>query len=264
MSTFRAHEPGGTVARLGFADVLTAMDEAAVEGGVLAAKVHYPTTINRLQALHQELARLSSASAGTLRWIVTVMPPEHEPGSYWDLMRNLHLLQALGNDPDLGGVHIAPSPWAWRRATAGTIRCMPMRRIEPQAVRLCRHARLALANGSEQSGPSGGRRASASRSGDRRASHRRSLDRHRDPSRRSACELLYLHLCIVAEGVSAKLAGFHGRPLAWHSRKRQSSFRIQLPFAGYAKTAAAAQGLALPDADQRRVLYGNARALLFQ
>ncbi len=112
MSTFHhAGEPGEDIARLGLPDVLTAMDSAAVESGVLAAKVYYPTTVERLDSLHRELSSLSAASAGRLRWTATVMPPEHGPGSYWDLMQNPRIVQALSKAPGLIGVHITPSPW---------------------------------------------------------------------------------------------------------------------------------------------------------
>jgi hypothetical protein len=92
---------------LGLTDVLTAMDGAAVESGVLAAKVYYPMTVDRLDSLHRELSSLSSASTSRLRWTATVMPPEHGPGSYWDPMQNPRILRALSNAPGLVGVHIA-------------------------------------------------------------------------------------------------------------------------------------------------------------
>jgi predicted TIM-barrel fold metal-dependent hydrolase len=112
MHTFHhAAEPGGEVPRRSLPDVLAEMDTAGVASGILAAKVYYPTTPEALDSLHTELAALCAASGGRLRWLATVLPPEHGPGSYWDLMRGSRVVRALGEDPNLVGVHITPSPW---------------------------------------------------------------------------------------------------------------------------------------------------------
>ena len=126
MHTFHhADQQGGAPPRLGLTELLAAMDANAVEAGILAAKVYYPTTIDRLHSLHQEFARLSAASAGRLRWIATIMPPEHGPGSYWDLMQNPRIVAALAGAPGLVGCTSHPRPGAWRRTIAGTTRSMP-------------------------------------------------------------------------------------------------------------------------------------------
>lgn len=126
MRTFHhADQPGGAVVRLGLDDVLAAMDNALVESGVLAAKVYYPTTADRLRSLHHELSSLCSASAGRLRWVATVMPPEHGPGSYWDLMQNPRIVQALSGDPLLVGSISPRRPGGCRRTTVGTTRSTP-------------------------------------------------------------------------------------------------------------------------------------------
>jgi hypothetical protein len=112
MSTFHhATEPGTAVERMGLDTVLGAMDGTGVAQGILAAKVYYPTVPERLHALHEALAGLSAAAAGRMRWLATVMPPEHGAGSYWDLMQNSRIIAALASDPNLVGVHITPSPW---------------------------------------------------------------------------------------------------------------------------------------------------------
>ena len=112
LQTFHhATEPGGTVERLSTADVTAALARDGVAGGILAAKVYYPTLRPRLDALHTALATAATASGGTLRWLATVMPPEHGAGSYWDLMAGPRIVQDLAHDPTLVGVHITPSPW---------------------------------------------------------------------------------------------------------------------------------------------------------
>lgn len=112
MKTFHHSTEGAEAPRYDLATVLKDMDEAGVERGILAAKVYYPSTADRLQILHEELSALCAASGGRLRWIATVLPPEHGPGSYWDLMRNPQIIAGLAGDPALVGVHITPSPWA--------------------------------------------------------------------------------------------------------------------------------------------------------
>ena len=112
MSTFHhPDQPGGVAPRRSVAEVLAEMDASGVHNGVVAAKVYYPTTIEALNALHDELGMVAGASQGRLRWIATVMPPEHGPGSYWDLMQGPRIIRALAGLPGLVGVHITPSPW---------------------------------------------------------------------------------------------------------------------------------------------------------
>lgn len=111
MQTFHHETEGEGPRRYDLSTVLADMDVSGVERAILAAKVYYPTTEDRLRLLHEELAALCAASAGRLRWLATVLPPEHGQGSYWDLMRNPRILADLTGDPNLVGVHITPSPW---------------------------------------------------------------------------------------------------------------------------------------------------------
>ena len=112
MSTFHhPDQPGGVAPKKSLIDVLAAMDAAGVAGGILAAKVYYPSQPERLDRLHAELASLSARSEGRLRWLATILPPEHGPGTYWDLMANPRRIEALAGQPGLVGVHITPSPW---------------------------------------------------------------------------------------------------------------------------------------------------------
>lgn len=112
MTTFHhGEEPGGAPPRLDLADLTTAFDAARVSQGLLVAKVYYPSTAERLDVLHAELSALAAASAGRLRWVATILPPELGAGSYWDLMANSRLVGRLRDEAGLVGIHITPSPW---------------------------------------------------------------------------------------------------------------------------------------------------------
>lgn len=111
MRTFHHAGDREGAAQIPLDSVLGAMDEAGVVGGVLVAKVYYPSTAERLGVLHRELAQLSLRAEGRLPWVATILPPEHGAGSYWDLMANPRLIEALKDAPGLVGVHITPSPW---------------------------------------------------------------------------------------------------------------------------------------------------------
>ena len=266
MSTFHhADEPGGGVLRLGLAETLAAMDNAVVESGILAAKVYYPTTIDRLQSLHQELSRLSAASAGRLRWIATVMPPEHGPGSYWDLMQNPRILQALVNDPGLIGVHITPSPWG----------LAPNDRWYYPLYAKCVELNLKLFTYVGMPGP-------LWPMGPNNPAHLEDValafpdlvivahhigDPWTDMAIRLAARHPNFYICTSAWSPKAypqSLLEFMGG--RWHGTRGSDKviFASDYPLLDLQKTTSAARALALPDADLRRILYENARNLLFQ
>lgn len=103
--------PGGLPPRLTGDETLRRLDAAGVTGGILVAKVYYPSNAGALDILHEELAEISVASGERLKWVATVVPPEHGPGSYWDLMASVRTLDKIAAMPGLVGVHITPSPW---------------------------------------------------------------------------------------------------------------------------------------------------------
>lgn len=112
MHTFHhPSSPGGAPSMRSLDDVLEAFGRTGVTAGILIAKVYYPSTAEKLARLHDELAELSAASNGKLKWVATVVPPEHGSGSYWDLMAGPRTIEALKGAPGLVGVHITPSPW---------------------------------------------------------------------------------------------------------------------------------------------------------
>lgn len=111
MRTFHHGGEAQGAPRLPLDTLIASMDEAGVAGGVLVAKVYYPSTAERLTALHDELAKLSARANERLPWVATILPPEHGAGSYWNLMANPRLIEALAGVPGLVGVHITPSPW---------------------------------------------------------------------------------------------------------------------------------------------------------
>ncbi len=96
---------------LAIPDLLKAMDTAGVARGILATKVYYPAAADAVVALNSDFAAMSAASDGRLKWIASAIPPELGGSSYWDVMQNTRLLDAIRDDPGLSGVHLTPSPW---------------------------------------------------------------------------------------------------------------------------------------------------------
>lgn len=265
MQTFHhADQPGEEVARLGLADVLAEMDGSNVSHGILAAKVYYPTKIERLHALHQELSTLCAASSGRLKWIATVMPPEHGPGSYWDLMQNPRIIQELSSDPSLVGVHITPSPWG----------LPPNDRWYYPLYARCVELKLKLFTYVGMPGPLWPMSPN-------------------DPAHLDDVALAFPDLVIVAHHIgdpwtemavrlAARHANFYICTSAWSPKAYPASlmqfmgsrwhgtrgsdkviFASDYPLLNLPKTIASARALALPEADLQRILCENARMLLF-
>ena len=112
MTTFR-HDvrAGDGITYLAIPDLLAAMDEASVARGILATKVYYPAPADAVIALNRDFAAMSAASGGRLKWIASAIPPELGGSSYWDVMQNSRLIDAIFADPGLCGIHLTPSPW---------------------------------------------------------------------------------------------------------------------------------------------------------
>ena len=266
MHTFHhSGEPGREIARLALREVLAAMDQAGVERGLLAAKVYYPTTLDRLHSLHRELAALCATAEGRLRWIATVLPPEHGPGSYWDLMQNGRILQELVGDPYLVGVHITPSPWG----------LPPNDRWYYPLYAKCVELDLKLFTYVGMPGPLWPMGPN-------------------NPEHLDEVALAFPELFIIAHHIgdpwtdmAVRLAARHERffictsawsPKAypksliefmggrWHGTRGSDKviFASDYPLLDLLKTTRAARGLALDGADLERILHGNANAMLFQ
>lgn len=265
MHTFHhPDQPGGVPPRLGLTDVLTAMDSTGVRAGILAAKVYYPTTIDRLHSLHQEFASLSAASAGRLRWIATVMPPEHGSGSYWDLMQNPRLLAALAGAPGLIGVHITPSPWG----------LAPNDRWYYPLYAKCVELGLKLFTYVGMPGP-------LWPMGPNNPAHLEDValafpdlvivahhigDPWTDISIRLAARHPNFYICTSAwspKAYPASLLEFMGG--RWHGTfgSEKVIFASDYPLLNLEKTVSAARGLKLTDAALRKILYHNANSLFF-
>ena len=91
--------------------VLNDMQVAGVSNAVLAVKIYYPARADAVIELNRSFGEIAATSGGKLKWIATLIPPELGAGSYWDLLENCRMLDALANLPGLCGVHITPSPW---------------------------------------------------------------------------------------------------------------------------------------------------------
>lgn len=266
MSTFHhPDQPGGEAPRRSLPEVLAEMDASGVQEGILAAKVYYPTTIERLRSLHGELARLAAASFGRLRWLATVMPPEHGPGSYWDLMQNPRILEELTGDPNLVGVHITPSPWG----------LAPNDRWYYPLYARCVDLKLKLFTYVGMPGPLWPMSPNDPAHLDEVALAFPELvivahhigDPWTDMSVRLAARHANFYICTSAwspKAYPASLLAFMGG--RWHGTRGSEKviFASDYPLLDLAKTVKAARGLALDDADLRRVMYENAHGLLFQ
>ena len=112
MKTFR-HDgrEGDGIKFLDVPGLLQAMDLAGVTRGILATKVYYPAPVDAVVALNRDFAAMSAASDGRLKWIASAIPPELGGSSYWDVMQNTRLIDAIRDDSGLCGVHLTPSPW---------------------------------------------------------------------------------------------------------------------------------------------------------
>jgi len=266
MHTFHhATEPGEAVRRLDLAAVSAAMDAAAVSHGILAAKVYYPTTPERLDALHAELSSLATASAGRLRWLATVMPPEHGPGSYWDVMQGPRIVQALGEDPHLVGVHITPSPWG----------LAPNDRWYYPLYAKCTELKLALFTYVGTPGPLWPMEPNNPAHLDDVALAFPDLmivahhigDPWTDMAVRLAARHANFYLCTSAwspKSYPQALLDFMGG--RWHGTRGSDKvvFASDYPLLDLQRTTQAARALALPDADLARILHENAQRLFFQ
>lgn len=112
MRTFKHDEEGNDgPRRLSVAEILTNMDRCGVERGILATKVYYPARAESVIALNRSFSEMSQESAGRLKWIASLIPPEQGSASYWDVMENSRLIAAIAHDSGLCGIHITPSPW---------------------------------------------------------------------------------------------------------------------------------------------------------
>lgn len=266
MTTFHhATEPGATVERMGLGTVLAAMEGNAVSHGILAAKVYYPTVLDRLHALHDELSSLSAASAGKLRWLATVMPPEHGSGSYWDLMRNPRILAALAEDPNLVGVHITPSPWG----------LAPNDRWYYPLYAKCSELKLALFTYVGMPGPLWPMGPNDPAHLDEVALAFPDLvivahhigDPWTDMAVRLAARHPHFYICTSAWSPKtyprALLEFMGGR---WHGTRGADKviFASDYPLLDLPKTTKAARALALPDDALASILHGNAHRLFFQ
>lgn len=112
MRTFKHDEESNDgPPRLSVVEILANMDRCGVERGILATKVYYPARAESVIALNRSFSEMSRESAGRLKWIASLIPPEQGSASYWDVMENSRLIAEIAGDPGLCGIHITPSPW---------------------------------------------------------------------------------------------------------------------------------------------------------
>ena len=266
MRTFHhADQPGGQAPRLSGGELLSNMDTAGVVRGILAAKVYYPTTLDRLHSLHRELAPLCAEAEGRLRWVATVMPPEHGPGSYWDLMQNPRLIEDLAGDRNLVGVHITPSPWG----------LPPNDRWYYPLYAKCSELKLALYTYVGMPGPLWPMAPNDPAHLDDVALAFPDLviiahhigDPWTDMAVRLAARHEHFYICTSAWAPkaypAALMAFMAGR---WHGTpgSERVIFASDYPLLDLQRTVSAARALALPDTALRQIMHDNADRILFR
>jgi predicted TIM-barrel fold metal-dependent hydrolase len=112
MHTFNhVDSDGRPVGKLSLDQLLAKMAESGTERGLLPAKVYYAATEDGVRAVHRELGALAAASDGRLKGIATLVPPELGPGTYWDAMQNVRVVQDAHDKYGFVGVHVTPAPW---------------------------------------------------------------------------------------------------------------------------------------------------------
>lgn len=112
MSTFHhVDTEGRPVERLPASALLEEMDRSGTDRALLPAKVYYAASGSAVRAVHRQLAGLADASGGRLKALATIVPPELGPGTYWNVMASVRLVQEAYEDHGVVGVHLTPSPW---------------------------------------------------------------------------------------------------------------------------------------------------------
>jgi predicted TIM-barrel fold metal-dependent hydrolase len=112
MDTFHHVDASGKpVERLALPALLGELDATGTSAALLPAKVYYRSTERGVRAVHRELGALARHSAGRLKGIATIVPPELGPGTYWDVMQNVRVLRDAHREHGFVGVHVTPSPW---------------------------------------------------------------------------------------------------------------------------------------------------------
>ncbi|MDF2442277.1 MAG: uncharacterized protein JWR01_480 [Subtercola sp.] len=112
MHTFsHSDAKGRPVGHLPVDEILATMDRSNTSRALLPAKVYYAASEKGVRAVHRELAALVEASDGRFKALATIVPPELGPGTYWDVMQNVRIVQDAHDEYGFVGVHLTPSPW---------------------------------------------------------------------------------------------------------------------------------------------------------
>jgi hypothetical protein len=102
---------GRPVQKLPAEALLEEMHAAGTARAILPAKVYYSATEAGVRAVHRELAAVAAAADGRLKTLATIVPPELGPGTYWDVMRDVRLVEHARREHGVVGVHLTPAPW---------------------------------------------------------------------------------------------------------------------------------------------------------
>lgn len=94
-------------------DMVRDMKEARIEKAVFQSSAYYPLPRSAVEKKHRELFDVLSSVDKSRRLLMTatIVPPEQGPGTTWDVMANVRLLEQAHRDYKVVGVHLLPSPW---------------------------------------------------------------------------------------------------------------------------------------------------------
>lgn len=98
-------------------DMASDMKAAKVEKAIFQSSAYYALSREAVDTKHRELDTiLKSMDPDGDRFLMTatIMPPEQGPGTTWDVMQNVRLLEQAHRDHGVIGVHLLPSPWGTR------------------------------------------------------------------------------------------------------------------------------------------------------
>ena len=91
--------------------MLDEMQAGGVDKALFQASCYYPCRREAIDLIHRRLDDLTRPHAGRFRFTATLRPPEQGPGTTWDLMQNVRLIELAHAQYGICGIHIQPAPW---------------------------------------------------------------------------------------------------------------------------------------------------------
>jgi len=111
MKTFHQEDDAARTPNKTTEDMLADMAEAEVGRAIFQSSAYYPTPLEAIHRKHEELAALVTSSANRFLLTATIRPPEQGPGTTWDFMENVRLIEETHRKHGIVGIHLLPAPW---------------------------------------------------------------------------------------------------------------------------------------------------------